>query len=1636
MNPWSENISKRILRIFLFIWSAAVTHPNALLSQGFSEKHSLRLLSATPEALIMENLPGSIGYTTMEAAGNTYTRIRLPGYLNNDRPGMPELPVVHATVEIPHEAGLEVVILGIDSLIIPLTEKGYPHPIYPSQPSLRKDTPQPDRPFYFDSLAYRQNRFTGDNLIRVESIGIMRGSRLARITVSPFRYHPVKHLLVVYTRVKFEIRFIHPNHTLTRNKKKKYYSPLFEPLLKKSLNYEAPAGKTGEQPVAETFVILADSLFRDALAPLVEWKTKKGFRVIEMYKGKPGTGETPEEFKTSLSQLYHNPPAGTAPPGFLLIVGDVDQIPSSAGTGHITDLYYACYDGEGDYLPELFYGRFSANTVDELIPQIEKTLEYEQYLFPDPSFLDEAVMIAGVDNTYASLHGNGQIRYGTSYYINSAHGITSHTYLYPESGSASEAIKSHLRNGVGFVNYTGHGQYDRWENPVFSISDIPSLTNTHRFPLIIGNGCATNRMEHYACLGEALLRAPGKGALGYIGCSNDSYWDEDYYWAVGVGNIVSHPLYEETGPGMYDKVFHEGNESENSWAPAQGQMVFAGNMAVLEGSPRYAKYYWEIYQLMGDPSLMPYFSVPEQLTASFHSQVPVGTSYLNVLTLPGAYAALSSETQLMAAAHAGEDGLAVLRFEPLTQTDTLYLVITAQNHQPLFDTLMVSDPDSVFLSLESWYVRDTSGNSNGIMNPGEDIRLGITLRNLGMEEAAPVHLSLHTADTLISLIDSLDTVPSLPGQTSVTLDTAFRYVVTEKVPREHTVRFQLITTDQKNRVFEHFIDLVVHTPDPFIERILINDSLQGNLNRRIDPGETFELQVQAGNQGPGSLQHPVLNVQPGIDIGLLSAAEVSFDSLGPGETVYASFLMKAAPEMEQGSRTDFAITWGSEYYKTQASFSPLAGIPYEDFETGDLLQFSWQNDPVHPWELTSEQPAEGRFSLQSGDITHGQSTSMELTLYFPEDDTLVFLRRVSSEYHYDFLRVYVDGMMKEEWSGEVPWDEAKIPVTPGLHTLKFTYSKDYNTTNGSDRAWIDRIIFPRAVHRMAGQVTADETTGNGNQTVEAGEQVTVLTILDNPGITGGYPVTARLSAEEPLIILHDSIWEFPETITPENQLLEAKFDIETDPLIPDGYTVPLVITLTDSTRGFWEYFAEMTINAPSLEITEVWWNDSITGNGNGQLDPGEIMDFHVVIRNAGHAGAGQSTFFLETHPEHGTPVTFLTDTAQIPFLAAGSSQTVVFRMEAATGVTDPLIPFLLRHIEQGDTLLGSWYKSLGHPCEDFETAGFDKFPWITEDAAHWMITPDSPAEGRYSANSPTTEHSGKSSLRLVVENRDNGDLLFFRKVSSEQKYDFLEFHLDDILVQQWSGETDWAAVSYPLPGGIHTLTWTYAKDRSVSTGDDRAWIDYVVLPAESKAVHIDLETAGFRYPENDSILGTEERICIGVVNHSSIPLSNIQVSYAVDRSTPVSEIITEPIQPGDTCWHEFTGTIDLSPEGSYELTAAARHPHDWYPENDSCRIILENLSPEYKIPVASLPGLFLFPQPAPDMLHITFTATGSNPVVLLVTDITGRVRITRNMEPVYGKNSHTLYLRTLEPGIYILHYREGSNTQHAVFLKE
>ena len=93
-------------------------------------------------------------------------------------------------------------------------------------------------------------------------------------------------------------------------------------------------------------------------------------------------------------------------------------------------MYYCEFDGNGDFFPEMYFGRFSANSPLDVEIQVDKTLTHEQYTFTDPSFLDDVVLVAGVDGTWAQTHGNGQINYGTDYYFNTAHGLNVYTYLY------------------------------------------------------------------------------------------------------------------------------------------------------------------------------------------------------------------------------------------------------------------------------------------------------------------------------------------------------------------------------------------------------------------------------------------------------------------------------------------------------------------------------------------------------------------------------------------------------------------------------------------------------------------------------------------------------------------------------------------------------------------------------------------------------------------------------------------------------------------------------------------------------------------------------------------------------------------------------------------------------------------------------------------------------------------------------------------------------------------------------------------------------------------------------------------------------------------------------------------------------
>jgi hypothetical protein len=133
--------------------------------------------------------------------------------------------------------------------------------------------------------------------------------------------------------------------------------------------------------------------------------------------------------------------------------------------------------------------------------------------------------------------------------------------------------------------------------------------------------------------------------------------------------------------------------------------------------------------------------------------------------------------------------------------------------------------------------------------------------------------------------------------------------------------------------------------------------------------------------------------------------------------------------------------------------------------------------------------------------------------------------------------------------------------------------------------------------------------------------------------------------------------------------------------------------------------------------------------------------------------------------------------------------------------------------------------------EDFETADFTKFAWVSSGDSNWDITFLERYAGTYGAETGNIDDNESMTIRVSVE-CTSGDITFYRKVSSEPACDYLKFYIDGVEMVRWSGMEDWDAVSIPVAAGTRTFEWTYSKDGSISRGSDTAWIDEIVFPLD------------------------------------------------------------------------------------------------------------------------------------------------------------------------------------------------------------
>ncbi|MGK5093469.1 hypothetical protein WDW89_15855 [Deltaproteobacteria bacterium TL4] len=101
------------------------------------------------------------------------------------------------------------------------------------------------------------------------------------------------------------------------------------------------------------------------------------------------------------------------------------------------------------------------------------------------------------------------------------------------------------------------------------------------------------------------------------------------------------------------------------------------------------------------------------------------------------------------------------------------------------------------------------------------------------------------------------------------------------------------------------------------------------------------------------------------------------------------------------------------------------------------------------------------------------------------------------------------------------------------------------------------------------------------------------------------------------------------------------------------------------------------------------------------------------------------------------------------------------------------------------------------------------------------------AFGSYSLQAGTISHSQTSCFSIAgVYNEIN----FYKKMSSEENFDFLRFYIDDVKQAEWSGQdTSFSPKNYQASATSHTFKWCYEKDAQGIGNSDTAWIDHIVL---------------------------------------------------------------------------------------------------------------------------------------------------------------------------------------------------------------
>ena len=795
----------------------------------------------------------------------------------------------------------------------------------------------------------------------------------------------------------------------------------------------------------------------------------------EIYTSMTGI-DNQDKIRNYIIQEYQNN-------GILMVVlgGDVEIVPYRGFYCYVTsgggdqesndipaDLYYSGLDGtwndngnnrygepgEDDLLPEIGISRMSFQNSTDLANMIHKTLSYQQ----TPVLGEFQKVILAGEHLYDNPTSNGSdyLELLIGYHEDNGYSTLGYpedydfTKLYEEEGNWSGSLlKSAINAGTSYVHHDGHantGYVAGWYG--ISNDDFAGANGVdHNYTFFHTQGCDCGAFDEN-CILEKMVKIQNF-AVAVIGNSRYGWFNEGQ--TEGPGAHLEREMTDAQWAdrlGWLSMAHANGKYMTAPWVTAPGQWE--------EGALR-----WNFYDMnvLGDGVVNVWLDEPMTASVDAPSQLVVGTQSFTATVsdnngngLMNFRCLLFMDGEVIAMGVTDENGVADITIDGgLQNVGTMIMKVSGISSYPQDVEMLAVPSDTPYVVYESYAL-----NGGTQIEFDGEYSFNMTMTNVGSVNANNVTAIISCDSEYVTFNETTATLGNVAGNQSVTLENAFAFTVSDDVPNNTLVRFNLVCTDGTNTWESHF-SARIYAPEFELVSAVLETSTGGALN----PGDSGTVRFTLRNNGGAAVPSAVFKIFNSHDVITIPTTEWNYGIIEAGEEFTADMAFTLGASAEIGTMYQLFYAAYYDNYMLNDAYFISVGQSMDGFETGDFSAFDWHSvSPIYAWEVVTQNPYEGMYCAKSSAISDYETSTLYITVEVGTDSEVSFYYKVSSESNYDKLHFSIDGVEKNNWSGEVAWAQATYPLNPGTHELRWEYTKDVSVSSGSDCAWIDNVVLP------------------------------------------------------------------------------------------------------------------------------------------------------------------------------------------------------------------------------------------------------------------------------------------------------------------------------------------------------------------------------------------------------------------------------------------------------------------------------------------------------------------------------------------------------------------------------------------------